>query len=406
MRLISAIRRCVLCFGLSVFALASGHQSESLPTLDRRELSARLNALVENDAVPGAVLFTEQRGRSLYLSAGVADKQTGEPMRAEAVMPNGSAGKKLTALLVAMLAEDGILSLDAPISAYLDKDQLANIEFAERMTLRQLLNHTSGIFEYNDAPDYAFFRAQFSHPEVKTDDHFPLSFALGQPGYFEPGQGHAYSNTGYALAGVILEAVLKHHPSVAIRKKILNPLKMTSSYFKGAEKHEPDMVSGYFINDEDPSFPAPMHRWIDTKDIIGSTGVSDAPLASDARGMARLLKAIVVPNPVVSDAVRQNMIGKTHLVASQGPRFYHNSSLHYGLGVWVEEIDGKRIYHHGGTEFGYFTQNIYIAEGDISITAMVNCGVNAECERAFQSFTFSILDMFLSPGKKRRPEGE
>lgn len=91
--------------------------------------------------------------------------------------------------------------------------------------------------------------------------------------------------------------------------------------------------------------------WVDTKDIIGTTASSDAPLASD---------------------------------------FY------YGLGIWVEEINDRKFYHHGGTEFGYFTQNIYIQEGDVSITAFANCGVNDKCEEAFQNFTFEVLDSFLN----------
>lgn len=348
--------------------------------------------------IPGAVLLVQSNGVRFLGSAGFKDLEKRQPMTTDVVMPNGSAGKKLTALLVAMLAQEGVISLDAPISDYLEQALLNQIQYSDKMTLRQLLNHTSGIFEYNDVADYAFFKAQIAKKDEVTTDSFPLSFALNQPADFEPGQGHSYSNTGYALVGVILERVLRQHPSVAIRHKILKPLQMTSSYSKGVEAHRPALTSGFFINDEDPDFPMPMNVWVDTKEIIGTTATSDAPLASSVEDMAKLLRAIVKENEVINPDVRTQMIGEMHLVASSGPRFYSSSDFYYGLGVWAEKIAGKMFYHHGGTEFGYFTQNIYIPDGDTSITAFANCGVNERCEVDFQQFTFDVLNTFLNIG--------
>ena len=360
----------------------------------RNKYQPMLDKLVSKH-IPGAVLLVESKHGRFIGSAGFKDLEKKQPMTTDVVMPNGSAGKKLTALLIALLAEEGIFDLDSPISKYLDKELLGKIQYSNRMTLRHLLNHTSGIFEYNDASEYAFFKAQYAQKNKVTTDMFPLSFALNQPADFAPGKGYSYSNTGYALAGVILERVLKDHPSKAIRNRILEPLEMTSSYSKGVEKHQPELASGFFINDEDPFFPTPLNVWVDTKDIIGTTATSDAPLASDVNDMAKLLRAIVRKNNVVSENVRTQMIGEEHLIESWGPRFYRASDFYYGLGIWVEEINGRKFYHHGGTEFGYFTQNIYIPEGDVSITAFANCGVNDKCEEVFQNFTFEVLDSFL-----------
>ncbi|MDP5214491.1 serine hydrolase [Pseudoalteromonas tunicata] len=346
--------------------------------------------------IPGAVLLVESKHGRFIGSAGFKDLEKKQPMTPDIVMPNGSAGKKLTALLVAMLAEEGIVNLDAPISNYLDRQLLSQIQYSDKMTLRHLLNHTSGIIEYNDVGEYAFFKAQYALRNEVTTDMFPLRFAFNQPADFEPGERYSYSNTGYALAGVILERVLEEHPSKAIRSRILAPLEMTASYSKGVEQHQPELVSGFFINDEDPHFPTPLNEWIDTKDIIGTTATSDAPLASDVQDMAKLLRAIVRENKVISEKVRAEMIGNEHLVASWGPRFYQGSDFYYGLGIWVEKFNDKQFYHHGGTEFGYFTQNIYIPDGDISITAFVNCGVNEQCEGEFQKFTFEVLNSVLN----------
>ena len=144
-------------------------------------------------------------------------------------MPNGSAGKKLTALFVTMLHEEGILDLDEPISRYLDTGLLRQIAYSDNMTLRMLLNHTSGIFEYNDAGKYDFYKAQFARVGEVTTDSFPLQFALNQPAEFEPSDRFGYSNTGYALTGMILEKVLEAHPAKQIRKRIFELLNINSS---------------------------------------------------------------------------------------------------------------------------------------------------------------------------------
>ena len=354
-----------------------------------------LNNLISKD-IPGAVLLVKSKNHHFLGSSGYKDLDKKNPMTTDVVMPNGSSGKKLTALLIAMLADEGVINIDIPITKYLKKALYSQIEYSEKMTLRQLLNHTSGIFEYNDADNYAFFKEQFAHRNKVTTDMFPLKFALNQPAYFKPGEGHSYSNTGYALAGVILEQLLQQHPSKLIRTKILTPLNMASSYSKGVEEHKPELASGYFINDADPAFPLEMNVWIDTKKIIGTTATSDAPLASNVNDMAKLLRSIIKNNKVVNKNVREQIIGEKNLIKSWGQRFYRSSELYYGLGIWVEKVNGQKFYHHGGTEFGYFTQNIYIPDGDVSITAFANCGVNERCENDFQSFTFEVLDSFLN----------
>ena len=176
---------------------------------------------------------------------------------------------------------------------------------------------------------------------------------------------------------------------------------MNSSFIKGIEKQHSTMISGYFINTYESSFPSPINVWIDTKDIIGTTSTMDGPLAANAEDMAKLLKAIVIENDVISHKVRQQIIGDAHLVNSWGARFYQASDFYYGLGGWKEVINGKTFYHHGGTEFGYFTQNIYVPEIDVSITALANCGVNEHCEEEFQAFTFEVLDSFLEIRKRK-----
>ncbi len=388
--------KSLLFFPLSLF-LPLDIEANSASNLQQEQQSyqTRLDDLI-SDHIPGAILYVKTPEKEFWGSAGLSNLSTKEPMPIDGVMPNGSAGKKVTALLVAMLHEEGLLDMDAPVNSYLSKEYLAQIKHSDSMTIRQLLNHTSGIFEYNDSEDYAFFKAQFSDSKTIKTDELPLSFALNREAHFRPGESFSYSNTGYALVGVILKKILGKHPASAIRERILEPLEMTSSYSKAIERHEPALISGYFINDADPKFPLPLNVWIDMKKYIGNVALSDAPLASNAKDMATILRSIVNENTTISPSVRENMIGSRNLVDAWGPRFYQGSDFYYGLGVFVEDIGGQRLYHHGGTEFGYYTQNIYIPEQDTSITAFANCGVNERCEDDFQHFTLQILDSLLN----------
>lgn len=352
-----------------------------------------------SEKIPGIILLVETPNVHFLGSAGLSNIKLDLPMLPDAVMPNGSAGKKLTSLLAAMLHDEGLLDLDASISQYLPTKLLAKIANSKEMTTRQLLNHTSGIFEYNDSQDYAFFKAQFSHINELKTDIFPLRFAFNRPGNFKPSESWGYSNTGYALVGLILENVLNQHPSKAARKKILDPLGLNSSYSKGVEEHQPDLISGYFYNDGDIDFPSPVNEWVDTKNLIGNSAFSDAPLASSVKDIAKLLKSIVSDNEIVKASVRENIIGTRNLVEAWGNKFYESSELYYGLGVFVEKKGDVTIYHHGGTEFGYFTQNVYIPDREIGITAFANCGVNEYCEERFQELIFNILDSLISLSK-------
>ncbi|SFC93088.1 D-alanyl-D-alanine carboxypeptidase [Pseudoalteromonas denitrificans DSM 6059] len=359
------------------------------------DYQALLNNLI-SEAIPGVTLFVETPSAQFKGSAGLADIENKIAMTPDTLMPNGSAGKKLTALLIAMLHDEGLLNLDAPISRYLSQDLLIQIQYSDLMTLRMLLNHTSGIFEYNDSGDYALYKAQFSDPSSLKTDLFFLKFALNMPGYFKPGTHYAYSNSNYALAGLILDRILKQHHSKAVRNKILDPLNMQHSYYKAIEKHKYDIASGYFINNEEENFPTPLYQRFNTKTVIENTRLADAPLASSSPDMAKLLKAIIANKSFINDDIRENLIGAKRLIEIDENNFYRASKIHYGLGIFIETINETTFYHHAGNEFGYYTQNIYIPTLDVSITAMVNCGVFDECDAPFNEMVFKILESFLN----------
>ena len=328
-----------------------------------------------SDTIPGIILLVETPEKQFIGSAGLADIESQEAMQTYHMMPNGSAGKKLTALLVAMLEEDGMLNLDNTINTWLSEELLSQIAHSDKMTLRQLLNHTSGVYDYLDDTD--FKEAVLLDPFSLKTDAYALQFALNKAATFEPGAGWEYSNTGYLLAGLILDEVLGEHHSSEMRNRILNPLAMNSSHYGGVEKELGDIISGYFRYDNG--------EVLNTKALYENIGVADAPLVSSVEDMALLLKTIISDDSFISQHVRDTLFGEDNL------QFIGDGS-YYGQGIFKDILNGTSVYHHGGVESGYSTTNIYIPASQTSITAFFNCGEFDLCEIETDEMIHKILN--------------
>lgn len=339
-----------------------------------------------SDLVPGIILLVEKPGFRFLGSAGLAEIETQTPMQTYHVMPNGSAGKKITALLTVMLDEEGLLSLDDTIDNWLSDEILSQVENSETITIRQLLNHTSGVHNYLDeSTSDDFYQAMIADPQTLKTDSYVLPFGLNQPAYSLPGEAFNYSNTGYLLVGLILDEVLGGHHSSAIRNRILIPFGMNSTIYNGVENDlsQDEMISGYVNDDE--------YGELNTKLIYENIGVADAPLRSNVEDMTLLLKSIVGPQALVSEYAQQQLFGESALVLYNGPFLGDTNDASYGLGLFKEIINNKVVYHHNGVEPGYSTTNIYIADSQTSITAFFNCGAEDRCELEIEAIERKIL---------------
>lgn len=331
-----------------------------------------------SETIPGVVLLVENNDFRFLGAAGVANIETQEPMQTYHAMPTGSSGKKLTALLAVLLEQEGLFSLDDKIATLLDEEILAQIENSDSITVRQLLNHTSGVFDYLDesSADIFYNAVLLSEPSELKLDQYALSFALNQPAYSLPGEAFHYSNTGYLLVGLIIDKLLLEHHSIAMRNRIFNPLGMNASFYGGIEKELGDIISGYY-SDESVGI-------LDTKPFYEYIGFADAPLRSNVEDLAFLLKNIVSNDSAFSHDVRARFFDENALVRV-------DTTTEYGLGIFKERLNGKTVYHHGGLEAGYTTANIFIEETQTSITAFFNCGLTSQCEAETDKVIQSIL---------------
>jgi D-alanyl-D-alanine carboxypeptidase len=237
----------VLAFGLGQAALADslGPGTCAIRSDAPAAIALRLDALIEgvmaglDPAVdPGAVLSVSGQGWRYVRALGMADPDSGLAVDCAMPFQIGSNTKMMTATIILQLHEEGRLSVDDPLSLHLP-DIAARLPHGDAITIRQLLQHTSGVFSYTDpAPDGTSGIAMASAtdpaamrrgvtPQEMVDiaiDHGRPTFAPGAPG-----QWH-YSNTGYVLLGMVIEQIEGLALDKSIENRIFQPLGMTRSY--------------------------------------------------------------------------------------------------------------------------------------------------------------------------------
>lgn len=192
----------------------------------------------------GIIIYVDQAGQPPeFFSAGWKDKLTQEPADPHALFKIGSIHKLYIATAVAKLVSDGSLALDDTLAEHLPAlvGRLAN---ADRITLKMLVQHRSGIPNFTDDEAFDWFTPQ-------TGDEDVLSLVLDQPADFEPDARYSYSNTNYLLIGRILDNVLGYSHHQYVYDEILAPLGLTETYFSLDEVAYEDVVSGYWYGYDD-----------------------------------------------------------------------------------------------------------------------------------------------------------
>jgi len=169
--------------------------------------------------IPGIALIVVRDGKVIRVGCyGVANLEHAVPVKRTTVFQSGSLGKQFTAAAVLLLAERGRLSLEDPVRRYLPEAPAA----WEPITIRELLDHTSGIRDSEDGGEVFELRREYTDEEiVQIAQSFPLDFA--------PGSRYKYNNTGYILAGIIVTRVAGVFYGDFLAREFFKPLRMRSA---------------------------------------------------------------------------------------------------------------------------------------------------------------------------------
>jgi CubicO group peptidase (beta-lactamase class C family) len=187
----------------------------------------------------GIIVYVDQGGKEpAFYAAGWKDRKKKIPADPDALFKIASISKLYVAVAVAKLVNDKHLSLDKSLADYLP-ELAGRIENADKITLRMMVQHRSGIPNFTDAPGY------WLDPPLSNKEN--LELMLDKPADFEPDKKYRYSNTNYLLTGEILDKTLGYSHNQYIKSKILEPLELNNTYSLLSEVNADDVMSGYYV---------------------------------------------------------------------------------------------------------------------------------------------------------------
>ncbi len=321
-------------------------------------LSEPLQAALEDaiDAgLPGVVMAIRDRDGIWEGAAGSVDLGRGEPMQTCHRTRIASVTKTFIATAILALAEQGRLDLTAPISNYLPSDIKAPPN-ADEITVEQLLNHTSGVYNFLDV---ALVLELFNRPDRTWSTAEAYDHALDHDPEFSPGARWSYSNTNYILLGWILEGVTGQSQNRVLREQIFEPLNMVETDYRVDSFDFAGVAHGYFDLMGDRTLVDSTQSYANV--CIGG----DGGMVSSARDILTFFDHLFAQGDLLSPDSVERMLPRVETNEEDFPL--------YGLGIeaWGEEGPRRGI-GHGGQEFGYRTFAYYFPERDLTFVVWVN----------------------------------
>jgi D-alanyl-D-alanine carboxypeptidase len=328
-------RVAVLAVGLAVAlapANAAAHpDSRAAAPPSLRQLAKGLVAV----GSPGAIVYVRDAKGTRAGVAGYANLRTKERISAAHVFRVGSITKTFVATVVLQLATEGALALDDPVERWLP----TLVPNGAAITLRHLLGHTSGIYNYTD--DGRLTAATIRNPLAPWSPATMVQVAISHPPLFAPGRGWSYSNTGYILLGMVVEKASGHTLADELRDRIFEPLGLTRTSLPAAAALPAPFAHGYLPRGNGV-VPTPGGRPADVTGWSASWAWAAGGIVSNVRDVGRFYAALLGGELLSPERLREM---KTTVPAFASDR--------YGLGLQEMDLGCGRVWGHSGGTPGY-----------------------------------------------------
>ena len=361
--------RGTLLLQLLLLILNSNIVAQNISVKDNRNLKqlpanqiAKLDSLFKASNYPGlSISIVTDDGVYNYI-AGYSDSARHEVLTSDHLFLSGSVGKTYCAALLLKLVEQGKLDPNAKVAKYLGQNSwFVKLPNANDVTVRMLMNHTSGIMRYE-------FKPQFTADLTANRDKIwkpveLLSYIFNEKPAFEAGKGWDYSDTNYILLAMIIESITGKKYYTLVKEWLLKPLGLTQTFPSDKRKLK-GLAQGYAgmqndfggkneMVDKDGKFIInPQFEW--------SGGGIYQSTADLALWMKMLQEGAVVTNESVNEM-------RNGVPAKLGPRSM------YGIGLIIKELPGgNKLYGHSGFFPGYLTECFYVPESKAAIAVHVN----------------------------------
>ncbi|MFE6844053.1 serine hydrolase domain-containing protein [Streptomyces sp. NPDC057686] len=345
------------------FSARAAQTAAPAPTPD---LEAVTQALKNTTAVgaPGAMVRITGSGAPLTSAVGVQDRTTGAAMDLKGRFRIGSVTKTFSSVVLLQLVDEGKLSLDAPVNQY-----LPGLLPDDRITVRHLLTHRSGLADYTNAmfeqtvPGFEAVRNKvFTYQEL-------VALSLREPRTTEPGVSYKYSNTNFVVVGMLIEKATGHGVAKEYERRIIKPLKLkNTSYVHPSTEIKGAHLHGYLHPDE---AGAPL---VDSTEQTVSWAQSAGAMISSAADLNTFMSALL-GGKLLAPRMLDAMLTVTPTDATN-TRFY-------GLGLRRYDLScGTSVYGHTGTVQGFYTYAFATRDGKRSLAAVANTSNKGEANTA------------------------
>lgn len=351
-----------------LLALSPATRAQTTLTDLEPQFEALMDTVIAN-GVPGAILRVEDGETALEFARGVADLDTGEPIRTDDLIRMGSVTKLYTAAVIHALVRGDELDLDCRAARYLPAGTLDGIANGDTVTLRQLLNHTGGVPDFYDDEGHTPF--DLAHTSLVPAD--VLEAMHGVPATNAPGEAYAYSNTGYHILALVAEAASGEAMDTLYRRFVFEPAGLHATQYETLFTAN-DRIHGY---SGEPGTVTDHYSWLE------NTGPDGGMLAT-AADMSALLGALFTETGNLHD------IGAVML----SERVEVSRSEDYGLGVSIlkRRRTGEEFHGHTGGIHGYLTIAVHDPQRGVRIVLHIN----TEDEAALIRFYIGVLDILAA----------
>ena len=286
-------------------------------------------------------------------AGGFSNPVSNDSLRPEMLMEIDSNTKSFVAAIILQMVDEGLLSLEDPISDWLPP--FANVD--STMTIRQILQHTGGVSDFlNDNPLSVV--AILSNPAYFWTPEYSLSYVLAPN--FPPGASWSYSNTGYTLAGMIIREITGSDSfAIPLNQRLLDPLGLDNMFMEleepvsGEIAHAWNDLNGDGILDDLSTFPRT--SWMSAAWTAGA-------IISTAEDLARW-SYLLHGDQVLSPAAMAQMRATVPIPGT---------SLTYGLGIYTYPVLGKTLWGHDGGGLGFNSQTLYYGERGTALAVIIN----------------------------------
>ncbi len=323
------------------------------------KIKTELQKIIDENNIPGINLAIAMlNGEVIAVSAGYSDKEKQIQMKPEGKMFSGSTGKTFCAAIILQLLDEGMLNLNDKISKYFGEEEwFDKIPNAEEITLKMLLNHTSGIPRY--VFDDSIWKIMKENPDKIWTGVERLSYIFDAEPVHPAGKGWGYSDTNYIILGMLIEKLTENEYYAELKRRILQPYNLDNT-MPGNSREIQGLIPGYSVYSKDLFVPEKV--LLDNGKFVFNpqmefTGGGIACTTTDLAKWGKMYYGGKVFSDNALKLMKTPCRQKTDLADNAG----------YGFAAFVWNENGKTSYGHTGFFPGYVTIFEYIPEQDICI---------------------------------------